>query len=80
MDFLTLGKTIATLRHRQNVSQQVMAEHLGLSRATINALENGRSGDVGIRKIMKIVDYLGYELSLREKSSFPTLEELRDER
>ncbi|MCL7945082.1 helix-turn-helix transcriptional regulator [Marinobacter sp. ATCH36] len=61
------------------MSQQVMADHLGLSRATINALENGRSGDVGVRKVIKILDYLGYELSVREKSPFPTLEELRDE-
>lgn len=80
MDLPTLGKTIAALRHQQKVSQQVMADHLGLSRATINALENGRSGDVGVRKIMKILDYLGHELVVREKSPFPTLEELRDER
>jgi transcriptional regulator with XRE-family HTH domain len=57
-----------------------MADHLGISRATINALENGRSGDIGIRKVMKILDYLGKELTVRDKSPFPTLEELRDER
>jgi DNA-binding XRE family transcriptional regulator len=79
MDFSTLGKTIAALRRQQKVSQQIMAEHLGLSRATINALENGRSGDVGVRKIMKILDYLRHELAVREKYAFPTLEELRDE-
>jgi len=79
MDLPTLGATIATLRRQQSVSQQVMADHLGLSRATINALENGRSGDVGVRKVIRILDYLGYELSVREKSPFPTLEELRDE-
>ncbi|MDS1309518.1 helix-turn-helix domain-containing protein [Marinobacter xiaoshiensis] len=56
-----------------------MAEHLGMSRATINALENGRSGDIGIRKVMKILDYLGKELNIRDKSPFPTFEELRDE-
>jgi hypothetical protein len=28
---------------------------------------------------MKILDYLGHELVVREKSPFPTLEELRDE-
>ena len=79
MDFQTLGKTIATLRHQKGVSQLKMAEHLGISRATINALENGRSGDIGIRKVMTILDYLGKELVIRDKSPFPTLEELRDE-
>jgi len=80
MDFQTLGHEITAFRQQQGVSQQQMADHLGISRATINALENGRSGDIGIRKVMKILDYLGKELAIRDKSPFPTLEELRDER
>jgi transcriptional regulator with XRE-family HTH domain len=78
MDIQTLGKTIQNLRNEQGVSQRAMAEHLAISRATINGLESGRSGDVGIRKVMKILDYLGVELSIRDKSPFPTFEELRD--
>lgn len=80
MDFQTLGHDISRFRQQQGVSQQQMADHLGISRATINALENSRSGDIGIRKVMKILDYLGKELTVRDKSPFPTLEELRDER
>lgn len=79
MDYQGLGQTISTLRQQHGASQQKMAEHLGISRATINALENGRSGDIGIKKVMKILDYLGKELAIRDKSPFPTLEELRDE-
>ena len=78
MDFQMLGKEVQRLRHEQGVSQQLMAEHLAISRATINSLENGRSGDIGIRKVMKILDYLGVELVIRNKSPFPTFEELRD--
>lgn len=77
MDFQTLGQTIAGLRQEQKISQQTMADHLCISRATINALENARAGDVGVRKVMKILDYLGYEMAIRQKSPFPTLEELR---
>ena len=80
MDFQTLGHEITAFRQQQGVSQQQMADHLGISRATINALENGRSGDIGIRKVMKILVYLGKELAIRDKSPFPTLEELSDER
>lgn len=80
MDYQSLGQTIATLRQQHGVSQKKMAEHLGISRATINALENGRSGDIGIKKVMKILDYLGMELAIRDKWPFPTLEELRDGR
>lgn len=79
MDFRTLGHEISLYRQQQGISQQKMADHLGISRATINALENGRSGDIGIRKAMKILDYLGKELTIRDKSPFPTLEELRNE-
>ncbi len=77
MDYENLGQTVADLRKQHKVSQQAMAEHLGISRATLNALENGRSGDIGVRKVMKILDYLGCQLVVRDKSPFPTLEELR---
>lgn len=80
MDLQTLGQNISVYRQEKGISQQKMADHLGISRATINALENGRSGDIGIRKVMKILDYLGKEMTIRDKSPFPTLEELRDER
>ena len=79
MDYQTLGQTLSTLRQQNGVSQQTLANHLVISRATINALENNRSGDIGIRKVMKILDYLGKELVIRDKSPFPTFEELRDE-
>lgn len=80
MDFQTLGREIARLRRERGVSQQLMAEQLGISRATLNALEKGRAGDVGVRKVIRVLDYLGMELSLRERSPFPTFEELREER
>lgn len=80
MDYQELGLTIAALRKEKRVSQQRLADHIAISRATLNALENGRAGDVGVRKVMKILDYLGFALSVREKSPFPTLDELRDAR
>jgi transcriptional regulator with XRE-family HTH domain len=79
MDFQALGQEIRQRRRQRRVSQTLMAEHLTISRATLNALETGRAGDIGIKKVIKILDYLGMELSLREKSPFPTFEELRDE-
>jgi transcriptional regulator with XRE-family HTH domain len=78
MDYQELGQQVALLRKQQKLTQQQLADYCGLSRATLNALENGRPGDVGTRKLIKILDLLGYELRLREKSPFPTLEELRD--
>ena len=79
MDFDELGQQIRQLRRLRGISQQKIADDLAISRATINALEKGRSGDIGVRKVLIILDYLGYELTLREKSPFPTLEELTGE-
>lgn len=78
MDFMMLAETIRRLRQEKKISQQLMAKHLGISRATLNAFENQRSPDIGLRKVMMMLDYLGFELRLREKSPFPTFEELRD--
>ena len=80
MDFKEFGAHIAQLRKSKKVSQQQLSNDLGISRATISSLENGTSSDVGIKKILQILDYLGYELSSKEKSPFPTFEELRDAR
>ncbi|ATB69322.1 HTH-type transcriptional regulator [Sulfurospirillum diekertiae] len=80
MDVREFGSYIATLRKEKKVSQEQLARDLNISRATISSLENGTSSDVGIKKILQILDYLGYELTCKEKSPFPTFEELRDER
>jgi transcriptional regulator with XRE-family HTH domain len=77
VDFKELGEQIAELRCSKKISQQHIADAVGISRATVNALETGRAGDVGIRKAFKILDYLGYEIRIKEKARFPTLEELR---
>jgi len=73
-----LGQEIIVLRREKKVSQQVLADAIGVSRATINALENGRSHDVGIRKVMKILDFFNCELCIKPRTRFPTFEELRD--
>jgi transcriptional regulator with XRE-family HTH domain len=78
MDFNEIGLAVTAFRRGQKLSQQLIADATGLSRATINALETGRAGDVGLRKVIKVMDYLGYEIQLKEKSKFPTIEDLRD--
>jgi len=78
MDYKTFGHKMALLRKEQKISQIQMADDLHISRATISALENGKAGDVGLRKVLQMLDYLGYELDFKERSPFPTFEELRD--
>jgi len=80
MDLKEFGAHMAQLRKEKKVSQEQLARDLSISRATISSLENGTSSDVGIKKILRILDYLGYELTCKEKSPFPTFEELREKR
>ena len=79
MDFKEFGKTMAQLRKTQNISQALLASDIGISRATLSSFENGSGVDIGFKKVLQIVDYLGYEFNLKESSPFPTFEELRDE-
>jgi transcriptional regulator with XRE-family HTH domain len=79
MDFQALGQEVVNLRKKEKLSQQQLASDVGLSRVTINAIENTQLGDVGIRKLIKVLDYFGCELTIKTKSPFPVFEELIDE-
>lgn len=51
-----------------------------MSRATLDALQNGRLGELGYSKITRILAALGLELKLQEASTRrPTLDELMNE-
>ena len=76
MDFYELGKELALLRKSKNISQQTISKDLNISRATISNFESGTSSDIGLKKVLQIVDYLGYEINLKEKSAFPVFEEV----
>lgn len=76
MDFTELGQALAHLRKSKRLSQQTMATDLHISRATISNFENGTSSDIGLKKVIQMFDYLGYTLNIKEKSPFPTFEEI----
>ncbi|MBA1438296.1 MAG: helix-turn-helix transcriptional regulator [Epsilonproteobacteria bacterium] len=71
-------QNIAKIRKEKKISQQKLADDLHLSRATISNFERGKSVDIGLKKVLQIVDYLGLEITLKEKSPFPVFEELLD--
>ena len=76
LEFDELGKEFATLRKSKNITSQQMAKDLNISRSTISNFENGGIVDIGFKKVLQIADYLGYEIIIKEKSSFPTFEEI----
>jgi transcriptional regulator with XRE-family HTH domain len=80
LDLLSIGKRIAERRKTLKLSQTELARKAGVSRATLDALENGRAGELGFSKVAKLLAALGLELTLQTASSQrPTLDELMQE-
>ena len=76
----SIGSQIATRRKALGLSQSELARKAGVSRATLEALENGRSGELGFSKVANILAALGLELKIQEANrQRPTLEELLEE-
>ena len=75
-----LGPQIASRRKNLGLSQSDLSEKAGISRATLDALENGRSGELGFTKVANILSALGLELRVHEANlQRPTLDELLEE-
>jgi transcriptional regulator with XRE-family HTH domain len=74
-----IGTEIKKVRKRRNITQEKMAKDLGMGRSTICQIESGVVQDIGVRKLIRILEYLGLELRVRTAGAPPTLDELREE-
>ena len=74
-----IGQHIRVARRLRRISQQELAKSLGMSRTTISQIESGTVQEIGVRKLMRLLDYLGLELRVRPAGCPPTLEELQEE-
>jgi transcriptional regulator with XRE-family HTH domain len=76
----SLGEQIATKRKTLRLTQPMLAKKAKVGLSTLDALENGRLGELGYSKITNILTALGLELKLHEASARrPTLDELMEE-
>jgi transcriptional regulator with XRE-family HTH domain len=78
----SIGEQVAAKRRRLGHSQAALAKQARIGRSTLDALENGRLGELGVSKIVRLMSALGLELKIQESTSGrPTLDELlREER
>jgi transcriptional regulator with XRE-family HTH domain len=75
-----IAEQIARKRKELGLSQSALAKKARIGRSTLDALENGRMGELGYTKINNILSALGLELRLQDTASRrPTLEELMSE-
>ena len=80
LDLVSIGDQIAEARKTLKLSQSALALKAGVSRATLDALENGRAGELGFSKVTRLLAVLGLELKLQAANSQrPTLDELMQE-
>jgi transcriptional regulator with XRE-family HTH domain len=76
----SIAEQIKIRRKMLGLTQSALAEKAHVSRATLDALQNGRLGELGYSKVTGILAALGLELKLQEASTRrPTLEELMNE-
>jgi transcriptional regulator with XRE-family HTH domain len=66
-----LGGAIRKARLARGMTQARLAAEAGLSRKTLNLLENGLVGDLGIRKVLAVLQKLGIDLGIVEAEGQP---------
>jgi transcriptional regulator with XRE-family HTH domain len=80
MELDSLGQSIASRRKAASLTQSGLAALAHVSLPTLKALEQGRTSEIGLSKVLRILAALGLDLELREANrGRPTLETLRSE-
>ena len=80
MTLQNLGKKIAVLRREKGLSQDEVCRVAGISRTTLSQLENSELSELGFNKVHRILSYLDKDLSVVNKASLPTLDDLLRQR
>jgi DNA-binding XRE family transcriptional regulator len=75
-----LGPLLKEARKKAELSQEQLAKPLGMSRATISAIESGRCEEIGFAKLAALLDMVGLEITVAPRKGRPTIDELRAER
>jgi len=80
MDLVEIGLAFKAARREGRLTQAAVAQTLGMSRATLSALESGRCDEIGVRKLTALLESVGLEFFVAPRRTRPTLDELRAER
>lgn len=80
MQLSDIGPLLRQARQQAQLSQAQLADALGMSRATISAIEGGRCEEIGFAKLSALLDLVGLEITVAARKGRPTLDDLRAER
>jgi transcriptional regulator with XRE-family HTH domain len=80
VDLIDLGQQIKQARRAQKLTQGDLVRRSKVSRARLDALENGRISDIGFKNLMRVMNALGLDFRTTQlNDSRPTLEDLIEE-
>jgi transcriptional regulator with XRE-family HTH domain len=79
MQLADLGPVLKEARKKARLSQAELAAPLGMSRATISAIEGARCEEIGFAKLAALLDSVGLELTVTPRTGRPTIDHLRSE-
>jgi transcriptional regulator with XRE-family HTH domain len=80
LSLASIGELIANRRKALGLTRAALALQAGIGLSTLEALENGRIGELGYSKIVRLLSALGLELTVQQTSPRrPTLEDLMRE-
>lgn len=68
MNLADIGQLVQARREALGLSQARLAQLAGLSRATINQLENGSLVDLGAAKLLALLNLLGLDLAAQPRA------------
>jgi len=74
-----VGIFLKVARRNAGLSQEALARPLGMSRATISAIEGGRCVEIGFAKLSALLERVGLEISVAPRKGRPALDDLRRE-
>ena len=76
----SLGPQISSRRTSLGLTQRALANRARIGLSTLDALENGRLGELGFSRVSSVLTALGLELKLQNASAErPTLDDLLEE-
>ena len=70
MQFFNIGSTIKEYRKTNNLTQQELANQVGITRQTLSKLEKGEIPKISLATFIKILSTLELELEINEKKPF----------
>ncbi len=79
-DLTDIGEAVKQQREKRGLTQNQLASRSGVSRALITALETGRLPELGVRKLIRILNVVGLDFRITTLNrKRPTFEDLLEE-